>query len=105
MGDAWWPTVARRVHRRLGRLPQGLPEDPLAHGVLSWVEYELAVKPRDQWEASAAAPPGGGPSGSEEGGGAASDVDLDKLQPIERGPNIQEAPFAPLPTDVDWRWA
>jgi len=41
-GDAWWPVVAEHCHKRLAQRPQGLPEDPMAQGVLSWVEYELA---------------------------------------------------------------
>eukprot|EP00747_Dinoflagellata_sp_TGD_P031700 gnl/TRDRNA2_/TRDRNA2_135491_c0_seq1.p1 gnl/TRDRNA2_/TRDRNA2_135491_c0~~gnl/TRDRNA2_/TRDRNA2_135491_c0_seq1.p1 ORF type:complete len:143 (+),score=26.02 gnl/TRDRNA2_/TRDRNA2_135491_c0_seq1:71-499(+) len=43
--DAWWPRNADTVFKQLARRPQGLPEDPLAHGILSYIEYELACKP------------------------------------------------------------
>uniref|UniRef100_A0A7S4V5W0 Uncharacterized protein n=1 Tax=Alexandrium monilatum TaxID=311494 RepID=A0A7S4V5W0_9DINO len=74
--DLWWPTVADHCHRRLAQRPQGLPEDPLAQGVLSWVEYELARK----------APPS--PGGAEKA--------------VER--SCRDENPTPLPADGDWRW-
>merc|ERR1719401_436030 len=41
-GEVWWPTVSEIVFQRLAQRPSGLPEDPLAQGVMSFVEYELA---------------------------------------------------------------
>merc|ERR1712187_275892 len=47
-GEYWWPTAADYCHKRLAQRAQGLPEDPLAHGVLSWIEYELALSTESQ---------------------------------------------------------
>mmetsp|Transcript_136968 Transcript_136968/g.425559 ORF Transcript_136968/g.425559 Transcript_136968/m.425559 type:complete len:173 (-) Transcript_136968:104-622(-) len=82
-GDVWWPTVADRVHRRLAQRPQGLPEDPLAQGVLSWVEYELARKtPRDTKRIAQG----------------------DEAPEPERETSCQDEHPTPLPANGDWRW-
>mmetsp|Transcript_21290 Transcript_21290/g.38875 ORF Transcript_21290/g.38875 Transcript_21290/m.38875 type:complete len:174 (-) Transcript_21290:20-541(-) len=79
--DDWWPSVADQVHRRLAMRGQGLPEDPLAQGVLSFIEYELASK---------AAGVGGGTKQAEE------DTNRDRVP-------SPDAPV-PLPEGEEWRW-
>mmetsp|Transcript_53122 Transcript_53122/g.95921 ORF Transcript_53122/g.95921 Transcript_53122/m.95921 type:complete len:152 (-) Transcript_53122:17-472(-) len=76
--DAWWPDVAQRCHERLAARPHLLPEDPMAQGVLSWVEYELA---RSVPEPGKARPK------------------KDEV-PISQ----RDEPPQPLPEDGKWRW-
>eukprot|EP00930_Biecheleria_cincta_P018802 TRINITY_DN14523_c0_g2_i1.p1 TRINITY_DN14523_c0_g2~~TRINITY_DN14523_c0_g2_i1.p1 ORF type:complete len:184 (+),score=30.52 TRINITY_DN14523_c0_g2_i1:31-552(+) len=77
-GDAWWPVAAEHCYKRLAQRPQGLPEDPMAQGVLSWVEYELARREPEEGEAAAPA---------------------SAIPPSQR-----DEPPKPLPEDGRWVW-
>eukprot|EP00931_Biecheleriopsis_adriatica_P089068 TRINITY_DN63258_c0_g1_i1.p1 TRINITY_DN63258_c0_g1~~TRINITY_DN63258_c0_g1_i1.p1 ORF type:complete len:164 (+),score=33.02 TRINITY_DN63258_c0_g1_i1:35-526(+) len=77
--DAWWPEVADRCFKQLATRPQGLPEDPMAQGILAWVEYELArgeAKP-----------------------GEAATAKKDEVPLSQR-----DEPPTPLPEDGEWAW-
>ena len=77
--DSWWPSVSRQVHDSLAQRPQGLPQDPLAQGVMSWIEYELACKPRDPAKKAS----------------AGEDSSL---------PSSTDPEFRPLEKNEEWRW-
>merc|ERR1719282_288183 len=102
--DLWWPTVADRCFQRLANRPQGLPEDPLAHGILSFIEYELARRPPSAQEptvdatAETSMPDGGSVELAENAPAepAAAQV-RDYVASQSDGPT-------PLPKDVQWQW-
>merc|ERR1712217_919665 len=90
-GEYWWPTAADYCHKRLAQRAQGLPEDPLAHGVLSWIEYELALSTDSEPRK---------PSRN------ATTSDADKSADEKEPPltEREEIGMKPLPVDTDWRW-
>mmetsp|Transcript_73321 Transcript_73321/g.237455 ORF Transcript_73321/g.237455 Transcript_73321/m.237455 type:complete len:209 (-) Transcript_73321:39-665(-) len=92
--DFWWPTVSDRVHRRLAERAQGLPEDPAAQGVLSWVEYELA-----RGSAAPTAPTRAPKVGA---AGAKEDTDAEANSSLPQLPN--DKPPEPLTIEGDWQW-
>eukprot|EP00927_Polykrikos_kofoidii_P049937 TRINITY_DN43909_c0_g1_i1.p1 TRINITY_DN43909_c0_g1~~TRINITY_DN43909_c0_g1_i1.p1 ORF type:complete len:236 (+),score=30.48 TRINITY_DN43909_c0_g1_i1:90-710(+) len=85
--EVWWPKVAQHVHERLAGRPQLLPEDPMAHGVMSWIEYELACKPL-----------------SKQGAVDASNKDDVATPEAEPQTRRLDDELLPLPKDADWRW-
>eukprot|EP00933_Yihiella_yeosuensis_P044812 TRINITY_DN40084_c0_g1_i1.p1 TRINITY_DN40084_c0_g1~~TRINITY_DN40084_c0_g1_i1.p1 ORF type:complete len:192 (+),score=47.47 TRINITY_DN40084_c0_g1_i1:68-643(+) len=93
--DRWWPLAASRCCNQLAKRPQGLPEDPMAQGVLSWVEYELARgEQTEEEEAEKAASKK--TSTSEDGTTPSSSRPLPFSQ--------KDEPPKPLPEDGKWRW-
>mmetsp|Transcript_90494 Transcript_90494/g.141880 ORF Transcript_90494/g.141880 Transcript_90494/m.141880 type:complete len:189 (+) Transcript_90494:74-640(+) len=106
-GDMWWPTVAHHVQKRLAQRPSGLPEDPLAQGVMSWVEYELARKPSSVAQAAKAQ----GVERSDDANdslpvkGGDDDVVDGNTEVEDKRLGPQQGPPVPLPPEAEsWRW-
>eukprot|EP00929_Paragymnodinium_shiwhaense_P067114 TRINITY_DN33780_c0_g1_i2.p1 TRINITY_DN33780_c0_g1~~TRINITY_DN33780_c0_g1_i2.p1 ORF type:complete len:225 (+),score=40.96 TRINITY_DN33780_c0_g1_i2:102-776(+) len=100
--DTWWPVVAEKVHKNLAGRPQLLPEDPLAHGVMSFIEYELAARrpeDRPQEQESMTRPSDAAQDSSQSPG---DDGTLGSAAPWRR--RREDPGLTPLPTDVNWKW-
>eukprot|EP00928_Gymnodinium_smaydae_P025744 TRINITY_DN20414_c0_g1_i1.p1 TRINITY_DN20414_c0_g1~~TRINITY_DN20414_c0_g1_i1.p1 ORF type:complete len:214 (-),score=26.30 TRINITY_DN20414_c0_g1_i1:57-656(-) len=90
--ESWWPDAADQCFQRLAGRPQLLPEDPLAHGIVSFVEYELACKPLPARKASEKT---GKADGAQKGD--------DENQTV-RSQQDPDEPLTPLERDGSWRW-